>query len=52
MSNSREATITEAGDNAMKWGAEAMALTALKIMEDDELLINIKKEFEEAKKDF
>ena len=48
----REATITEAGDNAMKWGAEAMALTALKVMEDPDLLKAIRAEFEEAKKDF
>ena len=48
----REATITEAGDNAMKWGAEAMALTALKVMEDPDLLKCIREEFEEARKDF
>ncbi len=48
----REATITEAGDNAMKWGAEAMALTALKVMEDPAILKAIKDEFEEASKDF
>ena len=48
----REATITEAGDNAMKWSAEAMALTALKVMEDPELLAAMRSEFEEAKKDF
>jgi len=48
----REATITEAGDNAMKWGAEAMALTALRVMEDTELLEAIRAEFEEAKKEF
>ncbi len=48
----REATITEAGDNAMKWGAEAMALTALKVMEDPAILKAIKDEFEEAGKDF
>ena len=48
----REATISEAGDNAMKWGAEAMALTALKVIEDPDLLAAIKAEFEEAKKDF
>lgn len=48
----RDATITEAGDNAMKWSAEAMALTALKVMEDPELLAAMRSEFEEAKKDF
>ena len=48
----REATITEAGDNAMKWSAEAMALTALRVMEDPELLAAMRSEFEEAKKDF
>ncbi len=48
----REATITEAGDNAMRWGAEAMALTALRVMEDPDLLQAIREEFEEAKKDF
>ena len=48
----REATISEAGDNAMKWGAEALALTALEVMEDPDLLAAIKAEFEEAKKDF
>ena len=48
----RDATITEAGDNAMKWGAEAMALTALKVMEDPELMKAIREEFEEARKGF
>jgi metal-dependent amidase/aminoacylase/carboxypeptidase family protein len=48
----REATMTEAGDNAMRWGAEAMALTALKIAMDPELMDAIRAEFEEAKKDF
>ena len=41
----REATMTEAGDNAMKWSAEAMALTGLRVMEDPELLRAIRKEF-------
>ena len=41
----REATMTEAGDNAMKWSAEAMALTGLRVMEDPELLRSIRKEF-------
>ena len=36
----------------MKWGAEALALTALEVMEDPDLLAAIKAEFEEAKKDF
>ena len=33
-------------------GGEAMALTALRVMEDPDLLQAIKGEFEEAKKDF
>ena len=33
-------------------GGEAMALTALRVMEDPNLLQAIKEEFEEAKKDF
>ena len=33
-------------------GGEAMALTALRVMEDPDLLQAIKEEFEEAKKDF
>lgn len=41
----REATMTEAGDNAMKWSAEAMALTGLRVMKDPELLRAIRKEF-------
>ena len=41
----REATITEAGDNAMRWGAEAMALTALEVMTNPELLHKIQEEF-------
>ena len=48
----RDATITEAGDNAMKWGAEAMALTALKVMEDPERMKAIREEFDEARKGF
>ena len=48
----REACMTEAGDNAMKWAAEAMALTALEVMSDPELLKSIQEEFEEAQKDF
>ena len=48
----REATISEAGDNAMKWGAEALALTALEVMEKPDLLAAIKAEFEEERKDF
>ena len=41
----REATITEAGDKAMKWGAEAMALTALEVMCDRDLLERMREEF-------
>ena len=37
--------MTEAGDKAMKWSAEAMALTGLRVMEDPELLRAIRKEF-------
>lgn len=48
----REATITEAGDNAMRWGAEAMAYTALEVMTDPELLEKIRAEFSEASKGF
>lgn len=36
----------------MRWGAEAMALTALRVMEDSGLLQAIKDEFEEAKRTF
>ncbi|MCR5182296.1 MAG: M20 family metallopeptidase [Clostridia bacterium] len=43
----REAVMTEAGDNAMKWGAEAMALTALEVMTDPDLLRGIREEFNE-----
>jgi len=41
----REACMTEAGDNAMKWAAQALALTGLRVMEDPELLKSIRKEF-------
>ena len=41
----REACMTEAGDNAMKWAAEALALTGLRVMEDPELLKSIRREF-------
>ena len=41
----REACMTEAGDNAMKWAAEALALTGLKVMSDPELLKEIRSEF-------
>lgn len=41
----REACMTEAGDQAMVRAAEAMAITGLRIMEDPELLKDIRKEF-------
>ena len=41
----REATMTEAGDRAMKWGAQAMALTALQVMADPDLMRRIRDEF-------
>lgn len=41
----REACMTESGDNAMKWAAEALALTGLRVMEDPELMKAIRKEF-------
>ena len=41
----REACMTEAGDKAMEWSAEALAMTGLQIMEDPELLRKIRREF-------
>ncbi len=41
----REACMTPQGDDAMKWSAQAMALTGLKVMEDPELLREIRREF-------
>ena len=41
----REACMTEAGDKAMEWSADALAMTGLQIMEDPELLRKIRREF-------
>ncbi|MCI6012896.1 MAG: M20 family metallopeptidase [Firmicutes bacterium] len=45
-----EATITPAGDRVLELGAKALALTGLEVLTEPELLENIKKEFEQAKK--
>lgn len=46
-----EMTVTEAGDRAIRLGAEALALTGLEILTDPQLLADVKAEFEEAMKE-
>ncbi len=45
-----DVTVTEAGDRAIRLGAEALALTGLEILCDPELLAVIKAEFDESMK--
>lgn len=46
-----EMTVTEAGDRAIRLGAQALALTGLEILTDPQLLAAVKAEFEEAMKE-
>jgi hypothetical protein len=41
----REATMTPAGDRAVDLAAKALALTALRVMEDKDLLQAVRREF-------
>ena len=47
-----DATITSAGDRAIELGGQALALTAIEVLTDPELLAAVKAEFAEAQKEW